>query len=154
MSILLDRVNSAPLMNNDFPYEFNQWVFNTIDALNENFDSIDNVIISQTLVPIATTAVNVEVNSLYISSAASLTTFQLPVVTAEDIGSIIEITGFGAGGWKLLAGAGTTIKVPTGTPTSGTSISSATRYDSIRIILVDATTWNTLSAQTIGFVIA
>ncbi len=153
MAILLDRINSAPLMNNDFPYEFNQWVFNTIDALNENFDSIDNVIISQTLLLPSTVAVDVETNSLYISSSASLTVFQLPVVTAEDIGSIVEITGFGAGGWKLLSGSGSVIQVPTGAPTFGTSISSATQYDSIRIILVDATTWNTLSAQTTGFVI-
>ncbi len=153
MSILLNRVNSAPLMNNDFPYEFNQWVFNTIDALNENFDAIDNVIISQTLIPSATTAVDVDTNSLYIASAATLTTFQLPEVTAEDIGSIVEITGFGAGGWTLLAGTGAVIQVPTGTPTSGTSISSSSQYDSIRIILVDATTWNTLSKETTGFVI-
>lgn len=153
MAILLNRVNSSPIMGNDFPYEFNQWVFNTVDALNENFDSIDNVIISQTLLLPSTIAVDVETNSLYIASSASLTVFQLPVVTSDDIGSIVEITGFGAGGWKLLAGSGSTIKVPTGTPTSGTSISSAARYDSIRIILVDATTWNTLSSETTGFTI-
>jgi hypothetical protein len=151
MSVFLNRINSAPIMSNDFPYEFNQWIFNLIDSLNNNFDNIDNVIVSQSLLPTITSAVDVTTNSLYIPTNAALVTFQLPVVTAEDIGSIVEITGFGAGGWSLVPGSGATIKVSASS--AATSLSSSSRYDSIRIILVDATTWVTMSSQTSGFVI-
>lgn len=35
MSIFLDRIDAAPLSNNEFSYEFNQWVSVLIDSLNE-----------------------------------------------------------------------------------------------------------------------
>jgi hypothetical protein len=154
MAVTLNRVNSAPIMNNDFPYEFNQWVFNTIDTLNDDFDAIDNVLVSQTLVPSSTTSIDAETNSLYIPSSGSLTLFQLPEVTAEDIGSIVEIAGAGAGGWRLLTDSGvSTIKIASTGSSAATSISSSSQYDCIKIMLVNATTWNTLSSETTGFVI-
>jgi hypothetical protein len=33
--IFLDRVDAAPLANDDFSFEYNSWVANTIDVLNE-----------------------------------------------------------------------------------------------------------------------
>jgi hypothetical protein len=50
MSIFLDRIDAAPLSNNEFSYEFNQWVSVLIDSLNETIrivqDSINLTIIN------------------------------------------------------------------------------------------------------------
>jgi hypothetical protein len=43
MSIFLDRVDSSPLANiNDFNYQFIQWLWVLVDALNENMSDIQN----------------------------------------------------------------------------------------------------------------
>lgn len=153
MSILLDRVNSVPVMNNDFPYELNQWLANTVDTLNEVISDIEPTLISQSILDSGVSAVSVVVNTLYIPTNAALVSFQLPTVTSDDVGSIVEIAGQGAGGWRILTGTGQTINIASVNASASTSIASATRYDAIRIILVNATTWITLSAQTTGFVI-
>ncbi len=41
MAIFLDRVDSSPLANiNDFNYQFVQWLWVLVDALNENMSDI------------------------------------------------------------------------------------------------------------------
>jgi len=42
MSIFLERIDAAPLSNSDFPYEFNQWVANLVDSLNEVIATVQN----------------------------------------------------------------------------------------------------------------
>jgi len=44
MSIFLDRIDSAPLSNSEFTYEFNQWIANLIDVLNEVISDTQNAI--------------------------------------------------------------------------------------------------------------
>lgn len=153
MSILLDRINSAPLWGEEFGYEFQQWISNTIDTLNENYSDIDNLLVSQEVIANNVVGVNAVVNSLYIPTNALQTVFQLPATTNEDIGSIIEIAGQGAGGWSILTAPGQTIEIANVGATANTSVTSSSRYDSIKIILVAASTWITLSTQTTGFVI-
>jgi hypothetical protein len=43
-NIFLDRVDSAPISNSDFPFEFNQWLANTVDTLNEVIIDIQNAL--------------------------------------------------------------------------------------------------------------
>lgn len=40
--VFLDRIDAAPLGNDDFSYPFNAWVSNTIDSLNEIIIDIQN----------------------------------------------------------------------------------------------------------------
>lgn len=154
MSLSLDRVNSAPLLNSDFTFEFQQWVSNTVDTINEIISDIESSsITSKEVISNSVSSVVAVVNSLYIPTNAVLTSFQLPATTAEDIGSIIEIAGQGAGGWRLLTNVGQTIQIRDVGAAANTSVTSSNRYDSIKIILVAASTWITLSTQTTGFVI-
>lgn len=151
MSIILDKVNSAPIINDAFSYEFKQFLSNMVDTLNENLNAMQPAMISREAV--TTTSVNVSVNSLYIPTSAALTQFQLPATTSNDIGSIVQIAGQGSGGWRLLVAPGQTIQVGDVGAVATASITSSTRYNSITIILVEASTWITLSTQTTGFVI-
>lgn len=153
MSVVLDKVNTAPIQNDDFSYEFKQWVSNTIDTLNEVISDIEDLLISRETVPELIAPFAVAVNSLYIPTGTALSSFQLPVTTVDDIGSIIEIDGLGAGGWQLLTAPGQTIKVADVAASAAVSITSGSRYDSISIILVAASTWITRTSQTAGFVI-
>jgi len=42
MALFLDRIDAAPLAGNEFTFEFNQWVANTVDSLNEVINDIQN----------------------------------------------------------------------------------------------------------------
>ena len=42
MSIFLDRIDAAPIVNSDFDAQFLQWLWVLVDALNENINDIQN----------------------------------------------------------------------------------------------------------------
>jgi len=42
MTLFLDRIDSAPIINGDFDPQFLQWVWVLVDALNENINDIQN----------------------------------------------------------------------------------------------------------------
>lgn len=88
------------------------------------------------------------INNGYIANNASLVTITLPGTAA--VGSVIELTGQGAGGWKLAQPASVLVNFGSKTTTTGTggSIASTNTFDSLRIVCIVAnTTWNVLSAQ-------
>jgi hypothetical protein len=148
--LFLNRIDSAPLANNEFSYQFNQWIANLIDNLNEDIADIQSAIMSTNVV--AGIAQDVEIDSRYVPTNVAQTSFQLPVSAA--VGDRVTIGGQGAGGWILLTGAGQTIEVADVGASASTSVASSSRYDSIEIMCVLAnTTWITLSTQTTGFVI-
>ena len=39
--LFLDKVNTVPIINTDFPYEFVQWLSNTVDTLNEVISDVE-----------------------------------------------------------------------------------------------------------------
>lgn len=50
LSMFIDRINSAPLQNTDFSFEFVSWVSNLVDSLNQNLISIQgNIHIASSL---------------------------------------------------------------------------------------------------------
>lgn len=154
MSLNLDRIDSAPISNSDFPAEFLQWIWVLIDSLNENIADIEGATLSTSIIQPMTvpTPQEVEVNTLYIPTDTALTTFQLPVECVP--GNRVTIAGQGSGGWILLTGTGQTIQLADVGATANTSVASSSRYDSIEIVCVlENTTWITLSTQTSGFVI-
>lgn len=88
------------------------------------------------------------VNNGYIANNASLVTVTLPTTAA--IGSIIEVAGAAAGGWKLAQNASQLVNFGTSVTTTGTggSLASVNRYDAVRVICITAnTTWAVISSQ-------
>jgi hypothetical protein len=87
-------------------------------------------------------------NAGYVTNNASLVTLTLP--TTSPLGSIIEVVGLGAGGWKIAQNAGEVIhfgNIDTTLGTGGT-LSSTLRYDSIRLVTTSAdSAWNVVSVQ-------
>lgn len=150
MTLALDRIDAAPLADSKFDFMFNQWVAVLVDSLNETIASLQAAVLS--INPITGTTQGAQINSNYIPLNVGATTITLPNQVA--VGSRITISGFGAGGWILVPGTGQTIKVASVGGSASSSITSATRYDSISIMCVIAdTTWITLASETTGFVI-
>ena len=150
--LALDKIDSSPIAYSDFDYQFLQWIWVLVDTLNENLGDISAVISS--INPITGTTQAVESNSSYIVQNDLLTTITLPELS--PVGARISIAGFGAAGWVLIPfpASGQTIKVASVGGSASVSITSASRYDSIEIICVEANlTWVTVSDQTTGFVI-
>jgi hypothetical protein len=153
MSILLDRVNTATVINDNFSFEFTQWVANTIDTLNEIINSIEPTLVSIEETASNVNAVDITTNSEYIPTSTLQTVYTLPITSSNDIGVEVAIIGNGSGGWQIAipASSGITVQDSSVPATATTSITSANRYDSIKIKLVDATTWVTVSSETTGF---
>lgn len=150
MAVFLDRIDTVPLLEDDFSFAYRQWVANLVDSLNEVINDIQDLLLSQNIV--TETTQDVEVNSIYIPTNVALTTFQMP--DECNVGNRLTIAGFGAGGWTLLMGMGQTVQLAADATSASTSISSSSRYDSIELICVETNlTWITLSTQTTGFVI-
>jgi hypothetical protein len=82
------------------------------------------------------------INTGYIADNAGLVTFTLPVTAAQ--GTIISISGNGAGGWIVAQNASQNIKFGNQTTTTGVSgsLASTNRYDQLDILCTVAnTTW-------------
>ena len=76
----------------------------------------------------------IAVNNSYTANNGALVTLTLPASAAY--GSVVEICGKGAGGWKLAQQAGQTVFFGSSstTPGAGGSLASTAQYDSIRIV--------------------
>lgn len=84
------------------------------------------------------------VNGVYIPNNAALVTFTLP--QTASVGQIVQVVGFGAGGWTIAQNAGQTIhgNGGTGSTTTGItgSLSSTGRYNSVELMnVVTNTDW-------------
>ncbi len=82
------------------------------------------------------------VNTTYIADSASLVTFTVP--DRFDINDVIQVIGKGAGGWKVQLNSGQTI-TGNGTTTSGGSLASTNRYDSVTLKGISATQFAVIS---------
>lgn len=81
----------------------------------------------------------------YVSSNAGLVTFTLPTTAA--FGTVINVVGKGAGGWKIAQNAGQNIQLGSSSSTAGVTgyIASTNQYDSIELLCTTAnTTWTVL----------
>lgn len=87
------------------------------------------------------------INSGYIVNAATLATITLPATAT--LGSILEIVGMGAGGWRLAQAAGQQVVFGNLSNTAGAAgqLNSTHQRDSIRLVCITAdTTWQVVSA--------
>jgi len=100
------------------------------------------------------TSQSMAINSGYIANNAALVTLTLPDTAA--VGSIVRVTGLGAGGWRIAQNAGEQIIWEEGgvdgtnetTIGVGGRLDSTDDYDSIELIcLVANTTWGVLSSK-------
>lgn len=150
MTLALDRIDAAPVADAGFTFMFGQWIAVLVDSLNETIQALQSAVLSVN--PITDVTQAAQINSNYIPLNVAATTITLPDLVV--VGSKVTISGFGAGGWVLVPGAGQTIKVASVGGSASVSITSATRYDSISIVCVEADkTWITLASETTGFVI-
>lgn len=86
------------------------------------------------------------INTGYIANGASQVSFTLPTTAAQ--GTVVRVSGNGAGGWALGQAAGQSIKVGNVSTTVGASggILSSNQYDQLELLCVVAnTTWVALS---------
>lgn len=94
------------------------------------------------------TSASMAINSGYIANNAGLVTLTLPSTAA--LGSIVEVSGKGAGGWRIAQNAGQTIYFGSSTSTTGATghIDSSATRDSVRLLCVTANNdWNVLGCQ-------
>lgn len=86
-------------------------------------------------------SVTMAVNNGYVTdNGASLVTYTLPATAA--LGSIVEIAGKSAGGWKIAQASGQTIHFGNVNTTTGATgfLSSTATYDCIRLVCTTANT--------------
>lgn len=91
-------------------------------------------------VEVTSTSQTAAINTAYGANNAALVTITLPA--SAVIGSVIEVTGIGAGGWKIAQASGQIIHFGTVDTTSGTGgyLESTARRDSITLRCVVADT--------------
>ena len=93
------------------------------------------------------TAQAATINTGYLINSATLSTITLPATAA--IGSILEIIGVGAGGWRLAQSAGQQVIFGNLSNTSGAGgqLNSTHQRDAIRLVCITAdTTWQVISS--------
>lgn len=89
----------------------------------------------------------------YVANNGALVVFTLPTTAA--FGTVINLVGKGAGGWRIDQNASQNIQVGSVSSTVGTggSIASSNRYDSIELLCTTAnTTWTVLGAPQSSFI--
>jgi hypothetical protein len=87
------------------------------------------------------------INSGYLVNSATLSTITLPATAA--VGSLLEIVGVGAGGWRLSQAAGQQVVFGNLSNTTGTGgqLNSTHQRDCIRLVCIVAdTTWQVVSS--------
>lgn len=87
------------------------------------------------------------VNGGYLINAAALSTITLPATAV--VGSLVEVVGMGAGGWRLAQAAGQQVIFGNISNTTGTAgqLNSTHQRDCIRLVCVTAnTTWQVISS--------
>jgi hypothetical protein len=86
------------------------------------------------------TSQQMAVNNAYIANNASRVSHILPVTAS--IGDIVEVTGKGAGGWRITQNSGQTIRGSSNTTTGATGYveSNAAQYSGIRLKCITANT--------------
>ena len=103
---------------------------------------------SMPAVVVSTTSQSASNNTVYVSNNASLVTVTLP--TTSLVGTIIEVTGLGVGGWQIAQNSGQSIQFGVAVTTVGVGgyLQSTITYDTVRLLcIVDSTTWMVLSSQ-------
>ncbi len=58
MTIFLDRIDAAPIINEGFPSQLLQWIWILVDALNENIGDIQNAFNLLTAMSYTATEIN------------------------------------------------------------------------------------------------
>lgn len=87
------------------------------------------------------------INNGYIINASALSTIALPATAT--VGSLLEIVGMGAGGWRLAQAAGQQVIFGSISNTAGTGgqLNSTHQRDCIRLLCITAnTTWQVISS--------
>lgn len=93
------------------------------------------------------TSQSAAVNNGYITNNAALVTVTIPTTAA--VGSIVRVSGKGAGGWKVAQNASESIHFGSVTTTTGTGgyLQSTGQYDSVELLCIVAdTTWEVISS--------
>lgn len=117
----------------------------TKNAIRDKIESMSAGILPWT--EVTGTSQSASVNNGYITNNAGLVTVTIP--TTAPVGSVVRISGKGAGGWKVAQNASELIHFGSVDTTTGTggSLASTNRYDAVELICVVADTeWLVLSS--------
>jgi len=106
---------------------------------------LEEVWVNQTSTPVTALAGR----GYIINNGASQVVITLPVAPA--LGAVIEVIGFSAGGWQILPGAGQSVQI--GAVNGAVSVTSANRYDTLRLIYNGSALWIMASGVSNGYTI-
>jgi hypothetical protein len=96
-------------------------------------NAIDANWVNQTTSPVTLAA-----GTAYLANSGSLVTFNMPATVAQF--AEFEIAGNGAGGWLIQMNTGQTANSSAGSTTSGGSLASTNRYNTIKLLCTVANT--------------
>ncbi len=65
MTVFLEKVNTAPIVNDEFSFQFTSWISNTIDTLNETIGDIQNLF---NILP-APSYTTTQINALFVAGS-------------------------------------------------------------------------------------
>lgn len=92
MTIFLNRVDSAPIINGDFDPQFLQWVWVLVDSLNENIIDIQNALNLLTAMSYTATQINDLETSGSLNNGVLLYDTTNNVYVGKQNGALVKFT--------------------------------------------------------------
>ncbi len=90
MALFLEKINSAPLSNEEFSFEFNSWVSNLVDTLNETLRIIEETL-NDFVAPVYTSA-EIAVLDPDLADGSILYDSDLDVYVGKENGALVKFT--------------------------------------------------------------
>ena len=92
MAIELDKINTVPIINQDFPFELMQWMANLVDTLNIILSNIEYSFNLLTVQSLNTTQINYLFTNNYLSNGVLLYDNVLNVYVGMQSGALVKFT--------------------------------------------------------------
>jgi len=92
MTLFLERINAVPIINSDFPYEFDQWLSILVDTLNEIIRIIQDSFNFLTATNYTTLQISAMNTAGQINNGILLYDTTLNVYVGKQAGSLVKFT--------------------------------------------------------------
>lgn len=92
MSIFLDRIDAAPLLDDDFSFAYKAWVANLVDSLNEVINDIQNALNLLQASPYTSTEINDMLIAGDLQDGIFLYDTTLNLYVGKESGALVQFT--------------------------------------------------------------